>query len=99
MTPTEARAKWDAMSAEERLAMVRECPPLARAWASYEDGEWLRWEGDYFAANIKHRGVSFEVTRGTTTQVEIGSFATLEEAKAAADAALLAVGYVLEGDE
>lgn len=99
-----ASALWSALPPDLRLALAKTCPKVAGKWRfseypclvdtfgevpSWERGHlghqaWLALVGDVYATSVQGKSV--------------GSFKTLASAQAACDAALLAQGYVLDGD-
>jgi len=100
MTPTTAKEAWARMTPEERLAMAKTAPKVARPWvpgvrtAAYRPGTC----GDN-AVTIWKVDVGIGIFKPTIDGNSLGYFNSLPEAQAACDAELIRQGYVLDNGE
>lgn len=97
--------EWGSMAPAEVLRAIESAPRVAGPWV--RDGEsWDRGVRDMMVARVERnsRGWYYDVSMcgdaDLDTDVEVkGAFGTAEEAKAAADAVLLGLGWVLVNGE
>lgn len=97
-----ASALWSALPPDLRLALAKTAPKVAGKWV--ESPFPMRDAADCVTLVFERRGAAavmnteahvFEAYVGMT---RLATFTTLASAQAACDAALLAQGYVLDGD-
>lgn len=99
-TETEAREFWAKLDEKTRLVLANTAPVVATSWEQSMDSTsttWLRcMHGDTHVARINqwHGEEEWEVSGGLMSW---GSYSSLESAKAACDAKLRELGFVLEG--
>jgi hypothetical protein len=99
MTDEQAREKWAAMSHEERLAMARTAPRVARSWKENRDWWEREHDGDSSAGYVIGGGAFLGGLRAYTWLCEeerVFNTNQVDEAKAWVDEQLIKEGWVLE---
>ena len=93
--PETVKALWAALPPDLRLALAKTCPKVAGKWETNESGLNRRCNGQVVAHQDEY-GWTVHGPNGTVGGPT--SHIPVLDALAAADAALLAQGYVLDGD-